>query len=80
MITESDELAKAIDITLERMPEGSSRTDAMRALLEIATQGLRGEIDARVQRRRQALANLGNRFAGVWPANFREEELAQWPD
>ena len=80
MVTETDELAVALDSMLLDLPAGTTRAEALRALLMRGVRAVAIEETERAVKRRKALAKIGDRFARVWPDNWREELLDEWPE
>lgn len=82
MITETDEAASAIDAVIAANTDILTRADAMRFLLQ---EGIRAVDPMRLKLRNQrlkALAEMKNNsdFRDVWPENWKEEMLAEWPE
>lgn len=82
MITETDEAASAIDALIAAKGGAMSRSEALRVILQ---EGIRALDPARIQLRTQRLNALAaiksdKTFSGVWPANWKEELLSEWPD
>jgi hypothetical protein len=80
MITESDEIATALDDILQSLPADTTRAEALRALLLRGVRAVESEALERAENRRAALDKIGNKFAGVWPENWREDTLNEWPE
>lgn len=82
MITETDEAASAIDAVIAAKGGALSRSDALRVILQ---EGIRALDPARMQLRTQRIDALAaikadKTFSGVWPANWKEELLSEWPE
>jgi hypothetical protein len=80
MITETDEVAGALDAMLNELPVGTTRADALRALLMRGVQAQQNEHLALAAKRSATIARLGTKFAETWPANWRETALEEWPE
>lgn len=79
MITESDELAKAIDEAALLWPEiKDERAELLRRIIE---QGI-AQVDkanaAKTARRAKAVKALAGSLD--WPADWRKRQLAEWPE
>lgn len=79
MITESDELAKAIDEAALLWPEiKAERAELLRRIIE---QGI-AQVDkanaAKTARRAKAVRALAGSLD--WPADGRKQQLAEWPE
>ncbi|MEN9288111.1 MAG: hypothetical protein RLZ88_781 [Actinomycetota bacterium] len=80
MVTETDELAVALDSMLLELPAGTTRAEALRALLMRGVRAVAIEKVERAEKRRKALGKIGEKYAQVWPDNWREESLNEWPE
>jgi hypothetical protein len=76
LVTETDELAAALDEAAERWP-GLSRP---RLLARLAAEGQRAvHDDAAAERRVAGVKASTGVLAGVWPARAREGLRDEWP-
>lgn len=80
MVTETDELSAALDSILPTLPPGATRAEALRALLARGMRAVESEDAIRAAKRRQALNEIGTKYADVWPKNWREASLNEWPE
>jgi hypothetical protein len=81
MITESDQLAKALDHAAKVYPElRDERAELLRQLIERGIQSLEAEVDEKIEARMKAVRMVAGSMPGVWPANWREEMRAGWPE
>ena len=79
MVTETDQLAAALDAAAIRWPEcASERADLLRQIISLGVEKLEGE--ERQARKLKALAELEGQWDKVWPENWREDQLAGWPE
>jgi hypothetical protein len=77
LITETDELAAALDAAAQRWP-GLSRP---RLLARLAAEGQRAvEDDTGAQRRVAGVRRSAGTLAGAWPAGARESLREEWPE
>jgi hypothetical protein len=77
LVTETDELAAALDQAAERWPELSRS----RLLARLATEGQRAvEDDAAAERRLAAVRASAGVLAGAWPAHARDRLRDEWPE
>lgn len=76
LVTETDELAAALDQAAERWPELSRS----RLLARLATEGQRAVHDqAAAERRVAGVRQSAGVLAGAWPADARERLRDEWP-
>ena len=83
MITETDELAAAIDSAILAWPElNGQRSEALRRLVLASAQKLQEQDRLKHQRetRLAAIAAIGHDFDGMWNDNWLEELRSEWPD
>ncbi len=81
MITESDALAKAIDDAARLWPElADERAELLRRLLDRGIEAVEAEHNERLEARRKAVLEVAGSLSGIWPANWREELRAGWPE
>jgi hypothetical protein len=81
MITETDELAEALDRAALRWPE--LRDDRAALLRRILSEGAHhlADLDAeRRARRFAAIRETSGSMSGVWPADAVERMRAEWPE
>ena len=81
VITETDELAHALDAAAARWPEiAGNRTALLKRMIREATEELaRGEA-ARIAERNTTIATLAGSLTGAWPAGLRDELRNEWPE
>jgi len=81
MITETDDITAALDAAARRWPESAdNRAELIRRLI---CEHLPGEQTARMQRlvaRRDRIRAGAGSVTDVWPANWRDELRAEWPE
>jgi hypothetical protein len=81
MITESDSLARAIDDAARLWPEiKDERAELLRRLIERGIEAVEAEQNERLEARRKAIREAAGSLSGIWPANWREELRAGWPE
>jgi hypothetical protein len=80
MITETDEVAKLLDEAAEIWPDlANERSALLRQIL--ATYGNDFNRELTKARRLKALAVIeSGAFNNIWPANWNEDRLADWPE
>lgn len=77
LVTETDELAAALDEAARRWP-GLSRP---RLLARLAAEGQRAvQDDAAAQRRVAGVRRSAGTLAGAWPTGARERLRDEWPE
>ena len=81
MITESDALAKAIDDAARLWPEvKDERAELLRRLIDRGIESVEAEFNGQIKARRKAVMEVAGSLSGIWPANWREEMRAGWPE
>lgn len=81
MITESDALAKAIDDAARLWPEDKDeRAELLRRLIDRGIESVEAEFNEQIEARRKAVMEVAGSLSGIWPANWREEMRAGWPE
>lgn len=80
MITESDQLAKALDHAAKFYPDLSGeRAELLRCLIERGIQSLEIEHNEVIEARKKVVLELAGSLSGIWPDNYLEELRAEWP-
>ncbi|NNM44713.1 hypothetical protein [Knoellia koreensis] len=81
MITETDEVAAALDAAAARWPEDAdSRAQlAIRLLLE-GERAIEADEQKRVRARREAMDRTAGRFTGMFEPGYRERLRSEWPE
>lgn len=80
-ITETDEVAKALDEAAKRWPEESEARG--RLLLHLVAEGYRAIREERRQqahRRRAAVRRTSGALTGVYPEKYLERLQDEWPE
>ena len=81
MITESDQLAEALDLAAKIYPDlRDERAELLRCLIERGIQSLDSEYTEKVESRKNAIREVAGSLSGVWPADWREQMRAEWPE
>jgi hypothetical protein len=80
MITETDEISGALSQAAKIWPElAGQRTLLLRKLLEVGIQTIEMDLEKNTAQRIAAVEKLAGSMDGVWPANWREELVEDWP-
>lgn len=80
MITESDQLAEALDLAAQMYPESrNERADLLRYLIDRGIQSLDAERAEVIEARKKAVAEVAGSLSGIWPENYLEELRSEWP-
>jgi hypothetical protein len=80
MITETDEISGALSQAAKIWPElAGQRTLLLRKLLEVGIQTIEMDLEKNTAQRIAAVEKLAGSMDGVWPANWREELVKDWP-
>lgn len=80
MITESDQLAKALDHAAKVYPElVDERAELLRCLIQRGIESLEAEYDEAIEARKNAIRGVAGSLSGVWPENYLDELRSEWP-
>jgi hypothetical protein len=84
MITETDRIAEGINLAARIWPvDEAERAALLRHLIETGIVACEAKIASRRAERLQALEELDRDaefFNNLWPKNWREDQLAGWPE
>jgi hypothetical protein len=78
-VTETDEVARALDAAERRWP-GESRSRLILRLITENGEAVGGVNEAETARRRSAVKAVAGSFAGLYPAGYLEDLRADWPE
>jgi hypothetical protein len=76
-LTETDELAHALDVAADRWPEDRGRRT--RLLLRVVRDWAR-QSDAEAERHRSAILATSGAMAGVFPPGYLDDLRGEWPE
>lgn len=80
MITETDEIARALDAAAKLHPELSNqRAELLRELILEGSEALTARHNTQVEARTRAVHAIAGSLDGVWPKNWRDELRDEWP-
>lgn len=81
MITESDELAHALDAAARIWPEyRNNRSELLRQIVRVGADRVEHKETERVAKRKAAIEASAGTFPSLWPVNWREQMRDEWPD
>jgi len=81
MITETEEIAQAIDAAALMWPDAKkNRAELLRRLIAEAHSSIDARVNDRVEAKRKAILEGAGKLTGVWPANWRDELRDDWPE
>jgi len=81
VITESDQVAKALDDAAKRWPEeAGNRTRLLLRLVEEGHHAVVSNGESDVARRLRAVAETSGSLTGCYPAGYLEELRQDWPE
>ena len=81
MITETDEIAAAIDAAAVRWPElAGERAELLRRLIAENGRALMLQSGDAAARKRLAIQVAAGSMTGVWPEGWLEELRSEWPE
>ena len=78
-ITETDDVAEAIDLAADRWPETRSRRELLLRLVEQGRSVIERERDEQAERRRGAIRRTSGELTGVYEADYLERLRDDWP-
>jgi hypothetical protein len=78
-ITETDDVAEAIDLAAERWPETPSRRELLLRLVEQGRGVIERERDQQTDRRRGAIRSTSGALTGVYEPEYLERLREDWP-
>lgn len=81
MITETDDLASALDAADRMWPECQGQRSALlRKLIDAGTDVVNTADHDAQRARRDAIDAAAGSMSGLWPTNWREQMRSEWPD
>jgi allantoicase len=81
MITETDDIARALDIAAQRWPEvANERTVLLRRLIATSADELAATAGNAIAHKRQAIAEAAGSMTGLWPDGWLTELRNEWPE
>jgi hypothetical protein len=78
-ITETDDVAAALDAAAARWPEVSSRRELLLRLVEQGREVIENERDDAVDRRRAAIRRTSGALTGAYDAGYLDRLRDDWP-
>jgi hypothetical protein len=80
MITETQELSRALDKAAELWPEDrNKRAELLRHIIDQGSMAVNSLAEKKAEKRLQALDQIKGAYTGLWTENWREEMLQEWP-
>lgn len=80
MITETDQLAEALDVASELWPdEQGERAALLRRLIAAGIETVENTVATAREERIRTIREAAGKLTGVWPTNWRDELLDEWP-
>jgi hypothetical protein len=80
-LTETDELAAALDEAAKRWPEDAgSRSRLLLRLVKAGQGALEMELGRERERRRAAVEHTAGVLTGVYPPDYLEQLRSEWPE
>lgn len=81
MITETDEIAQAIDAAEKLWPESrGERAELLRHIIARGVASIDTEREDRRRNRLAALENIAGSMTGTWPAEWHRQMVEEWPE
>lgn len=78
MITETDEVQRALDLAATAWPD-LDRAKLLKRLLELGSASIAEQLKSSRSRRLSSLEAAKGALEEVWPDDWREESRLQWP-
>lgn len=78
-LTETDELADALDVAATRWPEIRSKRELLLRLVEEGREAIAREHADEVTRRREAILRTSGSLTGVFESGYLERLREDWP-
>jgi hypothetical protein len=79
-LTETDELAEALDAAARRWPEDAgSRSRLLLHLVQVGQEAISGELERRRARRQAAVERTHGQFHGMYGRGYLERLRDEWP-
>ena len=78
-ITETGDVAEAIDLAAERWPETASRRELLLRLVEQGRSVIERERDEQAEHRRDAIRRTSGALTGVYEPEYLERLRDDWP-
>ena len=79
MITETDDVAAALDAAAQRWPEVESRRELLVRLVAVGRKAIEDEHTAETQRRIAAIHQVSGTLSGVYEPGYLERLREDWP-
>jgi hypothetical protein len=81
MITETDEIAAALDAAALRWPDlADERAELLRKLIHSGLTDLNAQEERRIALKREAIRAAAGSMTGLWPEGWLEELRSEWPE
>ena len=81
MITETQELERALDIAAGLWPEeAKNRADLLRHVLALGIQQIDDVANNRRLQREEAIRLGAGKLAGMWPRDEARQRVEEWPE
>ena len=78
-ITETDDVAEALDAAAERWPEVRSRQQLLLRLVEQGRTALARDLEQQTERKRDAIRRTSGALTGVYEDDYLERLRDDWP-
>lgn len=80
MITETEELARTLEEAAAIWPEyRNKRTELLRHIIDQGSEVVHSRAEKKARKRLSALESIQSEYSDLWPENWREEMLKEWP-
>ena len=80
MVTETDELARALDEAATVWPEiAEHRAQLLLRLVDLGIEHFAADLARKQEEREATLRGLAGSMTGTWPAGWKKELREEWP-
>lgn len=81
VVTETDDIAAALDLAVKRWPEiADSRSRLLVALVKEGAKRVEEQEESALEKRLRAINELSGSMSGVFPPGYLEELRKDWPE
>jgi hypothetical protein len=79
-ITETDDIARALDDAGERWPEVEARSQLLLRLIALGHSAIREGVEAETNRRRSAIRTTSGALTGAYEPGYLDRLREDWPE